>query len=84
MPPPLRIITETRIRWMLAIYCRLALYGGGGGGGLGGLGGGGFGGFAMRLPSNLRRRLLRRCGDGPRKWLRFQPGTNLSATPFMQ
>ena len=59
--------------------------GGGGGGGLGGLGGGGFGGFAMRLPSNLRRRLLRSCGVWTKKkWLSFQPGTNLSATPFMQ
>ena len=53
MPAPLRNITETRVRWMRAIYCRLALYGGGGGGGgLGGLGGGGFGGFPIRLPSN--------------------------------
>ena len=44
---------------MRVIYRRLALYGGGGGGaGLGGRGGGGFGGFAIRLPSNLRRRLL--------------------------
>ena len=67
MPAPLRTITETRIRWMRVIYRRLALYGGGGGGGgLGGRGGG-FGGFAIRLPSNLRRRLLRRCGVGLRK-----------------
>ena len=65
---------------MRVIYRRLALYGGGGGGG--GLGGRGGGGFAIRLPSNLRRRLLRRWTK--KKWLSFQPGTNLSATPFMQ